>query len=278
MKSVISTLILCLVAISSMSQPPAFRMVKTGKGTPVILLPGFATPGSVWNETVANLKGDYQKHIVTYAGFDGVAPIDTPWYSHIKSALIEYIDNEKLTNIVIIGHSMGGTLAADLAAQVPDKVSKLVLVDALPCMREVMMPGVSAAQIQYNSPYNNQQLSQSAEVFRNNAVMMAGYMASNQINIDSLTNWMVAADRKTYVYGYTDLLRLDVRDVLNKVKAETLILGAPVPYGETAVKANLEKQYEQLKEKTILIAPNSKHFIMFDQPTWFYEQVNTFLK
>jgi hypothetical protein len=90
-------------------------------------------------------------------------------------------------------------------------------------MRELMMPGVSAAQIQYNSPYNNQQLNLSAE------------------------------------------------------EAKTLILGASLPYGDAVAKANFEKQYQHLKEKVIVMAPNSKHFIMFDQPTWFYEQLNAFL-
>jgi pimeloyl-ACP methyl ester carboxylesterase len=91
-----------------------------------------------------------------------------------------------------------------------------------------------------------------------------------------LTEWILAADRKTYVYGYTDLLKLDVREKLSSIKTKTLILGASLPY-VTVAKAHFEKQYANLPNKTIEMASNSKHFIMFDQPEWFYTKVNTFL-
>ena len=83
-------------------------------------------------------------------------------------------------------------------------------------------------------------------------------------------------DRKTYVYGYTDLLKLDLREDLKLIQAKTLILGATFPTKEVA-KATFEKQYALLNNKQIKMAPDSKHFIMFDQPEWFYEQVNAFL-
>ena len=84
-----------------------------------------------------------------------------------------------------------------------------------------------------------------------------------------------AADRETYVYGYTDLLKLDLREVLHKVTAEALILGASFPDKEI-VAVNYKKQYANLANKTIEIASNCKHFIMFDQAEWFYNKVNIF--
>ena len=101
-------------------------------------------------------------------------------------------------------------------------------------------------------------------------------MTFNTAKKDILTNWMLEADRETWVYGYTDLLKLDLRNSLSNVACETLILGASFPNEEIA-KENYEKQYSKLPNKTILMAPKSKHFIMFDQPEWFYETVNNFL-
>jgi pimeloyl-ACP methyl ester carboxylesterase len=277
MKKLVSVVLITIASLLSFGQSPAFTVKKTGKGTPLLFLPGFATPGSVWNETIKSLASENESHVFSYAGFNGVPAIDTPWYSTIKTALLHYISKEKLSNLVIIGHSIGGSLAIDIAAAIPEKVSKLILVDAIPCIREIMMPGVAASQIQYNAPYNNQLLNMPSEIFRNTAVMMAGYMTSDKAKIDSITNWLTEADRKTYVYGYTDLLRLDLRDELAKIKCKTLILGASLPDGVVA-EANFEKQYQHLPEKLIVMAPPSKHFIMFDQPAWFYEQVNAFLK
>ena len=55
-------------------------------------------------------------------------------------------------------------------------------------------------------------------------------------------------------------------------------------YGATAgsVRANLVDQYKNLSSTggaglTIAINDNSKHFIMYDEPAWFYQQVDTWL-
>lgn len=255
----------------------SFIVSKKGKGRPVLLLPGFSTPGTVWDETLKHLKGKNETHVFTYAGFGGVAPIDTPWYASIKRDIISYIQKEKLSRIVIIGHSMGGTLAMDIAAALPKKVRKLVLVDALPSMRELMMPGIPVDQIKYNSPYNNQILKMDSTAFGKMAKMMAEGMTSDKEKAETIKKWIIETERKTYVYGFTDLLKLDLRDDLRKIKAQSLILGATFPTKEIA-KATLEKQYANLRNKQIEMADDSKHFIMFDRPEWFYEQVNRFLK
>ena len=277
MKKFVMVTMLMFIATAVFCQAKAFQVVKSGKGNPVLFLPGFTTPGSVWNETIAHLSSKKETHIISYAGFNGIAAIDTPWYAAIKEQLVQYIVKEKLSHLTIIGHSMGGTLAIDIAATLPAKVDKLILVDALPCLRELMMPGVSASQILYNSPYNSKLLQMSDTSFRKTATMMAKGMTLNNSKKDTLVAWMMEADRKTYVFGYVDLLKLDLRETLKLVKAKTLIIGAPNTNAEVT-KANFDKQYANLAFKTIEMAVNSNHFIMFDQPAWFYNQVNSFLK
>lgn len=247
-----------------------------GEGKPIFYLPGFTVPGSIWKETVAKVVLDRKSYLFSYAGFNGNKPIKMPWYSRIRDSIIEYIETNNLDEIIIVGHSMGGNLAIDIASKLPNKISKIIVVDALPCIREVVMPNVPAESLFYESPYNKQMLEMNEQQFENMASMMASNMTLNEKRIDSLTKWIVEADRKTWVYGYTDLLKLDLRNVLSKIECETLILGAPFPNLEIA-KENYESQYSNLAKKTIIIAPNSKHFIMFDQPKWFYETVNGFL-
>lgn len=270
------SLVCALVLTTTLYAQDAIRVQKTGSGQPVLFLPGFVTPGSVWHETTDHLEADTENHLVSYAGFNGIEPIDTPWYPNLMEELVAYIEKEDLQNLVIIGHSMGGMLAADLAAQVPDRVDKVVFVDALPCMRAVMMPGVPAESITYNNPYNNQTLGMNEAAFESMAQQMAMGMATDSLHQAHIKDWVLEADRKTYVYGYTDLLKLDLREKLGAIKADALVLGAPA-FGAEVVRQNLEKQYANLENKEILIAPAGKHFIMMDQPEWFYQKVNTFL-
>jgi len=267
--------LLCLVQLTFAQK--AITVIKSGEGKPIIFLPGFTAPGSVWDETIKNLNGTYESHIVSYAGFNGLESIGTPWYDVIKKQLVEYIKNEHLSKVTIIGHSMGGNLAIDAAAELPDQITGLILVESIPCMRELMMPDVPASSLQYDSPYNNQILAMSDEDFRKMATKMSPYMTNVPSKEEELTNWSINADRKTYVYGYTDLLKLDLRDELSNISVHTLILGASFPSKEIE-KANLEKQYANLKNKEILNVEGSKHFIMFDQPEWLYTQINKYLQ
>jgi pimeloyl-ACP methyl ester carboxylesterase len=276
MKKQLIIVALIFVANVAAAQTPAFKVERAGQGQPILFLPGFTCPGAVWNETINNLNGKYEVHKISYAGFNGNAPIRMPWYETIKSELITYMKEHKMNNTTIVGHSMGGMMAVDLAAAAPDYVSKIVVVDGLPCLRELWMPGVKAEQIRYESPYNQQMLAQTPEQVKDNAKMMSAGMTTNTSKIDIITQWTMEADRETFVYGYTDLLKLDLRDVLPQVKAKVLIIGASFP-DANVVKTNFDKQYANLVSKSIVIADNSRHFVMFDRPEWFYNQVNTFL-
>jgi pimeloyl-ACP methyl ester carboxylesterase len=264
-----------IVAIATAYAQPAVHIKKTGKGDPVIFLPGFTCPGSVWDETIAHLDQEYETHVISYAGFNGLQPIKMPWYETVRQEMITYINTNKLSNVRIVGHSMGGMLAIDLAAELPDRVRSVVAVDALPCLRELWMPGVPANSFRYDSPYNKQQLEASDETMKQTATMMASSMTLRQDKADLISKWTLEADRETYVYGYTDILKIDLREALKSVKAKTLILGAPYPDAKV-VTATFEKQYANLQTKIIEIAENSRHFIMFDQPEWFYGKVNSF--
>lgn len=276
MKKICLLLLGVVVAAATTFAQPAINVNKTGTGEALIFLPGFTCPGSVFDETIAHLDRSFETHVVSYAGFNGFAPIKMPWYETIKKEMVAYIRDQRLKNVRIIGHSMGGMLALDIAAELPSQVHSVVAIDALPCLRELWMPGVPASSISYDAPYNKQQLALSADAFKQNATMMAHGMTLNKDKAASVLNWMLEADRQTYVYGYTDLLRIDLRETLSNVAAKTLILGAPFPDSET-VMSNFGKQYSNLKNKSIVIAENSRHFIMFDQPEWFYNQVNKFL-
>ncbi|CAM4156845.1 alpha/beta fold hydrolase [Gillisia limnaea] len=257
-------------------QPEPFEVETIGQGKPILFLPGFTASGSVWKETVEHLTVERKSYLFSYAGFNGNEPIEMPWYDTIKNGLIDYVNQNKLTDIIVIGHSMGGNLAVDIAAEFPDRVSKIIIVDALPFMKDVMMPDVPIEMLDYDTSYNQQTIAMSDADFLNMATMMASNMATDKENQETLKKWMVEADRKTWAYGYTDLLKLDLRPKLSNISCETLIIGASFPDVNMA-KANYEKQYENLSEKTLIMASDSKHFVMLDEPEWFYKTVNDFL-
>lgn len=61
MKRLLVIAILSIILIkTSAQQQKVFSVTVTGKGQPVILIPGFSYSGDVWKETVNHLKNKYQ--------------------------------------------------------------------------------------------------------------------------------------------------------------------------------------------------------------------------
>jgi pimeloyl-ACP methyl ester carboxylesterase len=83
---------------------------------------------------------------------------------------------------------------------------------------------------------------------------------------------MNKADRKTYVNGYIDMLNLDLREEIAKIKVPVVILAATFP-DKTTVEKTYQAQFEKLPSVKIHYAENAAHFVMYDQPEWFRNNV-----
>ena len=80
-------------------------------------IPAFACSGRVWESIVAAMT-DVEAHLVTFADFAGLPPVGEPSLSRIHSELERYILDSGLRHAVVVGHSLGGTVAlrVDLVA------------------------------------------------------------------------------------------------------------------------------------------------------------------
>ena len=268
--------LLLFTAFSSTAQYNAFEVKVTGEGEPILLFPRFTCTGDVWNATVNELSKNYECHVFTFAGFGDVPAIEKPWLPKIKDGVVNYISEKELDNAVLIGHSLGGALALWMAAD-GNSFKELIIVDALPSTGALMMPDFKSEYMVYDSPYNKQLLAMNDADFEAMAQQMANSMTEEKLNQEKIKNWMIQADRETYVYGYTDLLKLDLREDLAKINSPVTILAATEPYGLDMAKSTYELQYKALAEYTIEFANGSSHFMMYDQPQWFIENLKNAL-
>jgi len=275
-KSILVIVFMLLISKSVFSQT-AFKVDVKGKGAPVLLFPGFGCTGEVWNETVAELSKNYECHIFTFAGFGNVPPIEEPWLSTIKDQVISYVKTKKIKNATLIGHSLGGTLSLWLASQETNLFKKLIIVDALPASAALMIPNYKGEIIPYENPQSKMMLAMDQKAFNAMNSQSTAYMCLNKEKQKTINEWMNIADRKTYVYGYIDMLNLDLRKEISKIKIPVVILAATNP-DLTTVQNTYKAQYENLPAVKIDYAANSAHFVMYDQPEWFIEKVKLELK
>lgn len=262
-----------LTSVTLASAQKSFQVEITGKGDPVLLFPGFTCPGEVWKETVDQLSKTHECHIFTFAGFGGVAPIDTPWFSTVKKDVIAYVKQKNLKSPTLLGHSIGGTLSLWLASDEPGMFKKAIVVDGLPGPAALMVPNYKKGQVMpYDNPQTKSILEMDDVAFGQMAAQTAPFMSLNPDKHALIAEWVRQADRKTYVYGYMDFLNTDLRDDLEKIKIPVVVIGAASPSREM-VEPNYRKQYEKLKDVKFEFIENSAHFIMFDQPAVFLEKI-----
>lgn len=274
MKNIIYVLTFFLItSVQAQKNNQAIYAQVSGKGQPILLLPGFTVPGDSWQPIVKELETNFECHVITLAGFGGKKAIEFPWLPKVNEALENYISKNNLKNITVIGHSLGGTIAAWLASREKNNIEKIILVDALPAAGALMIPKYNPDYLVYESPFNKQQLNMNSKDFENLANSMAKGMSLNKDAQNNIKKWMLQADRKTYVYGYTDYLKFDIRENLKNIKIPVTLLAAEKPYGKDMVKQTYDKQYKNLANYDFVIAENSAHFIMFDQPEWFLKQI-----
>jgi pimeloyl-ACP methyl ester carboxylesterase len=263
--------LLVLLSLCGQAQT-AFKVEVSGKGQPVLLFPGFACTGDIWKETVQELSKAHECHVFTFAGFGGVPPIEKPWLPKIKDEIVAYVKEKKLKKPTIIGHSLGGTLGLWLAATETDLFRKVIAVDALPCTGTLMMPNFKASDMVYDNPYSKQMINMDSASFRKSAVQQVAFMMLNKTKQDMVVNWMMMADRQTYVYGYIDLLKLDLREDIARITIPVVVLAATHP-DKNMIGKTYNEQYEKLNNKVFHYADKAAHFVMFDQPEWFMNKI-----
>ncbi len=103
-----------------------------GEGNmPLVFVHGWCCDKSYWNKQIEYFKKDHKIVAIDLAGH-GESGLDRENYTMQSFAndVSAVISNLELTNCVILGHSMGGSVVAETAAQNPDKIKAVFLVDS----------------------------------------------------------------------------------------------------------------------------------------------------
>ena len=277
---------LLLAGASQAAAPTAFTLEVTGQGSPVILIPGLASSGAVWQSTVARLCGPQagrQCHVLTLAGFAGVAPVDGDMLAQAEAQLASYIAAQKLRQPAIIGHSLGGFLALKMAIDHPEHTGKLVIVDALPALGATQLPSITKEQLQAMSQQMQTAMrAQDAVTASASQRRSVAGMATAPADVERIIGWGQRSDKDTVINAMGTLMASDLRQDVARIASPTLVLGTWIAYKDFAPRAAIEQtfrsQYAQLPGARVEMADTARHFIMYDQPDWMFGRIEQFLR
>jgi pimeloyl-ACP methyl ester carboxylesterase len=217
-----------------------------GRGSPLVLIHGLAGSTAWWARNIPALAQHHEVHVVDLVGF-GKSAGGRFVLGEAANMLAAWMRRRGLRNAAIVGHSMGGHIAVDLAAAHPDLVNHLVLVDA------ALSVGGTPAQVDLarTLPYLP---------FAMLPVILPDAMRAGLPNLA----------RATY-----QMLTTDMRPILARVRAKTLVVwGEFDPCVPLSVAHKLSRM---LPCAEIVVVRGTGHVPMWERPEAFNQALLRFL-
>jgi len=116
--------------------PVELSFTEQGNGPPIIILHGLYGSKRNWTSIAKALSGSYRVFSLDLRNHG-----DSPWadgmgYEALANDINGFINQHDIKPSIVIGHSMGGKIAMTLALHLPQRVSRLVVVDIAPVARD----------------------------------------------------------------------------------------------------------------------------------------------
>lgn len=258
-----------------------------GAGPDVILIPGLTSHPSIWDTTAAHLVGTgHRVHRVWVSGFAGrpagANATGDQVGQPVAAEIARYIREQGLTRPAVIGHSMGGWMGMVLAARNPDLVSKLMVVDMMPFMGAMFgPPGATPDQVRPVAEQIRDGIRSTPEDQRRARAeaTIAGMVRTESLR-EAPIQHTLDSDYDVAGRSFYELVVTDLRPELSNITAPTTVLyvtptGAPLT--DAQLDAYYAMSYANIAGVRLTRIPDSAHFIMFDNPTRFFAEVDAFL-
>jgi len=258
-------------------------------GRPVILIPGLQGGPWVWQQTIEQLQKNHVVYAVTLAGFDGMpAPADGGnLFDRADASLLLLIEQHKIDKPVLVGHSLGGTLALRFAGEHAQLISGVVAVEGLP-----IFPGMERVGSKQRQAMATQTRATMAaatpEQFRAQAL---GYMQQTGVIDPQLAAryapMNARSDIKATAQYMAEDLAADFRPGLKNANVPILEIAPyyapdftkpPMQFSEAQKVAYYQSLLADAPNAKVVSISPARHFPMLDQPAKFQQVLDDFLK
>ncbi|MDP6922566.1 MAG: alpha/beta fold hydrolase [Lutibacter sp.] len=103
-----------------------------GEGPPLLILHGYLGMGDNWRTLGKRFAESFQVHLIDQRNHGRSFHSEAFDYELLVDDLLNYMSFHQLSQVHLLGHSMGGKVAMLLAVSHPEKVRKLVVADIAP--------------------------------------------------------------------------------------------------------------------------------------------------
>ncbi|WP_081208735.1 alpha/beta fold hydrolase [Salegentibacter sediminis] len=245
-----------------------------GEGTPFLILHGFLGMGDNWKTLGSQFAEEgYQVHLIDQRNHGKSPHSDDFDYEIMANDIVEYCGQHNLSDIILLGHSMGGKAAMLVAAQNPKLVKKLIIVDIAP---------------KYYAPHHQQILDGLTALEEANLSsrkeaenLLKEFISNKGIRLFLLKNLERESQDKLCLKLNLSVLKANIEKVGEalpedqKYPGETLFIrGENSDYITSEDETTIKNQFP---EAQIISIPGAGHWVHAENSEAFYEAVLKFL-
>ena len=105
---------------------------KIGEGKPLIILHGLFGLSDNWMTISKRIAQRHAVYLLDLRNHGRSPHVDAFNYNVLSDDLEKFMQQQRLAEVRLIGHSMGGKVAMCFALKFPQRIEKMVLVDIAP--------------------------------------------------------------------------------------------------------------------------------------------------
>lgn len=254
----------------------------TGKGPPVILIPGLASPRAVWADFAPELAKAHRVYLVQVNGFAGEDPrgnLAPGVLAGLVADLHALVAEERLGAVPVVGHSMGGLTGLLWAKTWPGDLARLMVVDALPFSGDIFVPNATVAMLEPQAAaMRDQMIASYGKPDRASAESTAAMLALKPESRAKVATWSMAADSRVAGRAMYDDLTTDLRPDMATIQTPiTLVYPWSAQMPQARADAFYHAEYAQTPHVAFVPVGDAAHFVMLDQPEAFRAALAAFL-
>jgi pimeloyl-ACP methyl ester carboxylesterase len=242
-----------------------------GRGQPVVLLHGWLGSWGCWLGTMEALAPSYRAYALDFWGFGESEKRRESYNIPDFVALVDqFMERLGIHSAPVIGHSMGGTVALNLALDRPQRVAKVAVVGSpvegcslSPFLKLAGYPWI--AFLVWNSP----------SLLRLGIKLFAPWIAANW------SDWYALLSRdlskmtlESFLWSIHSLHHTDLSPRLRSLRMPALgVYGR----GDKIVDPHQSELFQRVAQARVEMLAGSRHFPMLDEPEKFYSILTSFL-
>ena len=246
---------------------------KIGQGKDLVLIHGWGMHSGIWEPIIDKFSNEYTLHLVDIPGMGKSHIIDPYDLNH----LVEVISESLPTSFDILGWSLGGLITLKMSLMYPEKIHRMVLVGGTPCFIN-QIDWIHGVDIRDFNDFANKLFKNYKSTMINFYTLQLMHSKNSKLLIKKLKQIDEAEnppDVKSLQLGLDILLKNDLRDDINKIDHQTLLIVGDMDR-LTPKSASMWLE-SHMKKGQLKVIEGASHIPFLSHPDEFFRHLDRFL-